>query len=184
MHSLSTQIGITCLAPKHYLGLCFNSPKEANAFAQKARQFSCALCELKFRSQSEIKRHRLAVHDKQRPFLCHEPGCNRNTKGFSRKDNFEVHVRNVHSVQPGDAGQSGKGGQLHPPSRTPKREHEMEDELRSRSRKDLIKVVLEERENCRIERRRREELEEELKNAKRRHEEREDMWLKILTTKN
>ncbi len=60
----------------------------------------------------------------------------------------------------------------------------MEDELRSRSRKDLIKVVLEERENCRIERRRREELEEELKNAKRRHEEREDMWLKILTTKN
>lgn len=40
-----------------------------------------------------------------------------------------------------------------------------------------------ERENCRLEKQRRQEVEEELKNLRQRYEEREDMWLKLLVTK-
>jgi hypothetical protein len=55
--------------------------------------------------------------------------------------------------------------------------------LKGYSRERLAKIVVEEREKCRSEQRRRQELEAELKTLRQRYDEREDVWLKLLMTK-
>jgi hypothetical protein len=44
-------------------------------------------------------------------------------------------------------------------------------------------MVMNEREKFKMEQRRRQEMEEELKNLRQRYEEREDMWLQLFMTK-
>ncbi len=63
--------------------------------------------------------------------------------------------------------------------RTEVREHGLE----GCSWEKLAEIVMNEREKCKIEKQRRQEVEEELKNLRQRYEEREDMWLKLLLTK-
>ncbi|KAF8848128.1 hypothetical protein BDZ45DRAFT_733128 [Acephala macrosclerotiorum] len=55
--------------------------------------------------------------------------------------------------------------------------------LEGYSWEELADMVINEREKCSMEQRMRQEVEEELKNLRQRYEEREDMWLKFLVTK-
>jgi hypothetical protein len=64
-----------------------------------------------------------------------------------------------------------------------RRETGEEDNLEGYSREKLTEMVMNEREKFKVEQRRRQEAEEELKNLRQRYEEREDMWLKLLMTK-
>jgi hypothetical protein len=65
----------------------------------------------------------------------------------------------------------------------PRRETGGEDSLEGHSREKLTEMVMNEREKFKVEQRRRQEAEEELKNLRQRYEEREDMWLKLFMAK-
>lgn len=55
--------------------------------------------------------------------------------------------------------------------------------MEGHSREKLTEMVMNEREKFKMEQRRRQEMEEELKNLRQRYEEREDMWLQLFMTK-
>lgn len=134
---------------------------------------------MSFKTQNDANRHKATVHDKTTPYFCRESGCRR-VKGFSRKDNFEAHLRNVHGIETNNC---GRGPALHSLSMT--RELEPEDtrkrdvSLRSLSRRELIEMFLKEREKCDVERRKRQELEAKLGEIRDKYEEREGMLLKL-----
>ena len=66
----------------------------------------------------------------------------------------------------------------------PRRETGEEDGLEGYSREKATEMVMNEREKFKMEQRRRQEAEEELKNPRQRCEEREDMWLQLFMTKD
>ncbi len=144
-------------------------------------RFVCDDCGDVFASQSDIDRHRSGVHEKNKPHFCDQPGCRRSKKGFTRKDNYEVHRRQVHKIK-GTVRHASRHGNSAPPSTT------LGDSISSggagewarHSRDELVEALIREQEKRRAEERRRRESEEELANLRRRYEEREDRWLRIL----
>jgi transposase-like protein len=146
-------------------------------------RFVCNQCNKAFQSQSDLNRHRSSVHDKSSPYHCYVQGCRRRQRGFSRKDNYESHLRHVHRKLPKDTNQVKRRGDNIVSQMDPTRETRAEFGLEGYSREDLIEMLMDEREKCRMEQRRRQEVEEELRNLRQRHEEREDMWLEFLMAK-
>jgi hypothetical protein len=110
-------------------------------------------------------------------------GCRRRQRGFSRKDNYETHLRRVHEKSSKDTNQVKRGNDSIVLQMGPRSETGEEVGLEGYSREELSEMVVNEREKCRMEQRRREEVEEELKNLRQRYEVRDDMWLKFLTAK-
>jgi hypothetical protein len=134
-------------------------------------------------SQKDVDRHRSSVHDKSATYFCYERGCRRSQKGFTRKDNYETHLRCVHKKLSKETNQvKGRDGNILS-QMGPRKETGEEDSLEGYSREKLTEIVMNERELFRMEQRRRQEVEEELKNLRQRYDEREDMWLKLLMIK-
>ncbi|VUC32752.1 unnamed protein product [Clonostachys rosea] len=52
-------------------------------------------CSFSAKTNRDMKRHDLAVHEKAAPFFCTYPGCIRE-QGFARKDSRDRHVKHVH----------------------------------------------------------------------------------------
>lgn len=142
----------------------------------------CGQCLRTFKTQNDANRHKASVHDKTTPYFCHEMGCRRVKKGFSRKDNFEVHLSNVHGIKSSSI--LNHAVVLDSPDTTqdsePKRTRHHHMGLRSLSRGQLIELVSKEREKCDTERRKRQELEAQISKMRDWYEEREAMFLKLL----
>lgn len=110
-------------------------------------------------------------------------GCRRQRRGFARKDNFEAHLRNVHKKLSMDTNQV-EGRRDNTVSQMSQMRETSEDfDLEGYSKEELIEMVMNERDKCRMEQCKRQEVEEELKSLRQRHEEREDMWLKVLAAR-
>ncbi|KAH7120593.1 hypothetical protein EDB81DRAFT_861675 [Dactylonectria macrodidyma] len=140
---------------------------------RRARKFSCPDCTLTFGSQNDVDRHRSSIHDRRRPHVCRVPGCRRAGKGFSRKDNLMVHLRDVHGTsamgQPRAEGIDGLEAK------------EFHDYVQGCPREELIQLALQQRARYEGERQRRQAAEEELVKLKKKCEERDDMWLNVLS---
>ena len=52
----------------------------------------CEHCELKFKRDSDLKRHVTSLHSSSRSFQC--PSCE---KAFSRKDTLKRHLESIHT---------------------------------------------------------------------------------------
>ncbi|CZR56834.1 uncharacterized protein PAC_06723 [Phialocephala subalpina] len=155
-----------------------SSQERATSELPKPKRFVCNYCSRRFRSQKDVDRHRTSVHHKSAPYLCSEQGCRRSRQGFTRKDNYETHLRHVHGKSPKNAQQLERSDGLVGQSKV-----STEEGLEGLSTEKLAEMVMNEREKLRMEQQRREQLEEDLRNLRRRYEEREDMWLKFLVTK-
>lgn len=58
-------------------------------------------CQMKFSTEKDRKRHKVTVHEKQRPHVCHicvKEGAEGKEGRFSRKDNLKIHIKKVHGV--------------------------------------------------------------------------------------
>jgi hypothetical protein len=148
-----------------------------------ANRFVCNHCSKPFKSQKDVDRHRSSVHDRSAIYFCSERGCRRSHKGFTRKDNYETHLRCVHKKSSKDTNQV-KGQAANILSQMdPRRETGEEDNLEGHSREKLTEMVMNEREKFKMGQLKRQEAEEELKILRQRYEDREDMWLKLLMAK-
>lgn len=148
-----------------------------------ANRFICSCCSRPFKSQNDVDRHRSSVHDKSAFYFCRERGCRRSHKGFTRKDNYETHLRCVHKKSSKDTNQvKGQAANIFSQMDSRKETRE-EDNLEGYPREELTGIVMKEREKFKMEELRRQEVEEELKILRKRYEEREDMWMKLLITK-
>jgi hypothetical protein len=145
--------------------------------------FVCSYCSKRFKSRNDVDRHRSSVHDKSTPYFCSEQGCPRSRKGFTRKDNYETHLRHVHRKLSKGANQIMRQD-INVVSHRGSRKEIRENGLEGCSWEKLAEIVVNEREKHRMEQRRRQEVEEELKDLRQRYEQREDMWLKLLLTKD
>ncbi|KAE9365582.1 hypothetical protein N431DRAFT_102141 [Stipitochalara longipes BDJ] len=146
-------------------------------------RFVCSSCSKPFRSQQDVDRHQSSVHDRSKPYVCRERGCRRSHKGFTRKDNYETHLRCVHKKSSKDMNQVKMQAANTFSQMEPRKQTGEEDNFEGHSREKLTEMVMNEREKCKMELLRRQEVEEELKILRQRFEEREDMWLKLLITK-
>ncbi len=143
----------------------------------------CSHCSRQFKSQTYVARHESSVHHKSTPYFCSEQECSRSRKGFTRKDNYETHLRRVHGKSSKGANQiKRRDGDVLSHIGTG-RETLVEDGLEGYSWEKLAAMAMNEREKFRMEQRRREEVEGELKNLRQRYDEREDMWLKFFIAK-
>ncbi|KAK5989283.1 hypothetical protein PT974_10794 [Cladobotryum mycophilum] len=140
-------------------------------------QFSCCFCPRQFKRRSDAKRHQRTVHEKRGQLLCPEQACPRPNRLFSRKDNLKAHLSKVH------------GKSLHGPSK--KREtydetvvvsercrqgsgsSRMQD-LETRTRPELMAMLLSQREEFWNERLKR--LEAELEILRRKGGQRHDLY--------
>ena len=50
---------------------------------------------MSFISRRDLRRHTIGTHDRAKPYLCNEPGCDHRT---SREDNVRRHKRLVHGI--------------------------------------------------------------------------------------
>lgn len=148
-----------------------------------ANRFVCSRCSKPFRSQKDVDRHRSSVHDRSATYFCPERGCRRSHKGFTRKDNYETHLRCVHKKSSKDADQVKAQAVNIVSQMDPRKEIGEEDNLDGHSREKLTEIVIKMREEFKMEKLRRQEVEEELKVLRQRYEEREDMWLRLLIMK-
>ncbi|EGU75941.1 hypothetical protein FOXB_13563 [Fusarium oxysporum f. sp. conglutinans Fo5176] len=121
---------------------------------RRTRKFFCSDCTLSFGSQNDVNRHRSSIHDRRRPYVCQVPGCRRGGLGFSRKDNFMVHLRDVHGTQAMD--QSLAEGIDKMGAR------ELSDYAQGCPREELLQLVLQQQATCERERQKRRAVEEEL----------------------
>lgn len=151
----------------------FTSPPEANHHLARThiKPHVCPHlpCRRGFSTAKDLKRHIKTVHipSSNRP-KCLEPGCSRNGKPFSRQDNYVKHLREVHKQSIGRSRNSVErttdvdasaftpdqdGTPVAGCSKGQKRHRAVEtddeqDELESRSREDLIRLVREGRSKC------------------------------------
>ena len=67
--------------------------------ARHKLQFSCTTCDWRFGSRSDLERHESTVHWQGTSPLwyCTNMSCRRRGRGFSRRDNFTKHMRDVHN---------------------------------------------------------------------------------------
>ncbi|KAH8880274.1 hypothetical protein GQ53DRAFT_774288 [Thozetella sp. PMI_491] len=116
-----------------------------------------------------------------------------NKKGWSRKDNYERHMRTVHgpAATPrrlqclSDSNELENEAEPSTADRGKKlKTRESEDELMDLSREELVERLKEEMTKSCEEKEKREKLEEEIRTIRRRNEEREDMLLKLLARTN
>lgn len=147
-------------------------------------RFSCKNCGKSFQSQKDVDRHQSSVHDKSATHFCYEQGCSRFEKGFTRKDNLEAHLRRGHRKLSKNANRV-KGQDRNTLSEIVDPEKEIGEgvDLEGYSREQLTDMVVNERERFKMEKQRRQEVEEELKSLRQRYDEREDMWLRLFATK-
>ncbi|KAK4454084.1 hypothetical protein QBC34DRAFT_394212 [Podospora aff. communis PSN243] len=171
---------------------------------QDNRRHACSQCTSRFTTAKDLDRHVRTVHHKHNPgeevLICHEKGCNRKGRPFSRKDNYLKHVRKVHgkgdtwtekrssstddieSVEPDDDLPTPPplARETHPHPRLRRGKRKLDalgcDDLDDLSRGELVELVLEMRQKCR-------KLEEDLRADRKRQETREDMWLKAMLGK-
>src|SRR5436190_2025152 len=68
-----------------------------------ARLFHCSKCDMKFGAKKDLLRHQRTIHGDGTPatWYCTHPGCKRQSKAFSRKDNLDKHLREVHLANNG-----------------------------------------------------------------------------------
>lgn len=158
--------------------LASNSPlMESIKSPNPTNRFVCNQCGKGSRSQKDADRHWRTVHEKSTPYFCHEAGCRRSVRGFSRKDNYEKHLHNVHR-------KSSKSRNTGFALRREGKESTVTDHgLEGYSQQQLVDMLRAEREKCRNQQGELQEVKDELMKLKSRIEEREDMWLKVLVAK-
>jgi len=67
---------------------------------------------LSFTSRKDLNRHGRSIHSKSVVFFCSVEGCRRQKEGWSRRDNYIRHMRQVHGV---NIEANGKRGSRSPP---------------------------------------------------------------------
>lgn len=178
--------------------------------AQKhTRPHECPRCRRRFGAAKDRDRHMQTVHRDAAARLpeilvCDEVNCRRQGRPFSRRDNYIKHLRDVHSVQcrgrsedvrrrrsspegsceleSCDEEVAAMGGDAKLFGRDQRRGKRKaadlhEEDLESIPRDGLIRLLRQEKQKTR-------RLEEEIKADKRRYEQREDLWLKLVATKD
>jgi len=142
-----------------------------------SRRFRCGDCNCSFKKKSDVERHESSVHHHLAPFFCREPGCTR-VKGFTRKDNYNTHLRTVHQVSKDGSAFRGLGD-IQQTHETLRREDKVKM-FEGCSKRELVYLIMHETEKYENERERRMCVEDELRKIQQRSEEREDMWLNTL----
>lgn len=80
------------------------------------RRYECTLCEASFNLQADLRRHRIGVHAEEGAnFICQNPGCATPGKGYSRKDDFQRHVKRRESLAGKGKGHARKAIVMRPP---------------------------------------------------------------------
>ncbi|RYP70881.1 hypothetical protein DL771_005131 [Monosporascus sp. 5C6A] len=158
--------------------LASNSPRvESVKPSNPINRHICDQCGKGFRSQRDVDRHRRSIHEKSTPYVCHEAGCRRSGRGFSRRDNYKKHLLKVHR-------KSSKFGSTSFALRREGKESTVTDHgLEGYSRRQLVDILMAEREKCQNQQKELQEAKDELMKFKSRIEQREDMWLKVLVAK-
>lgn len=110
-------------------------------------------------------------------YFCPRPDCRRAVRGFPREDNFRAHLLRVHGLLIEGFGPSSQDET----EETRQDEQTIGDDIRELSWEQLAELVANERSLRLSEEGKRQKLEEELLQLKRRMEEREDLWLKALS---
>ena len=145
--------------------------------ATRIKRHSCDRCGMSFGSRKDVDRHRRSIHEKSTLYVCYETGCHRSGRGFPRKDNYEKHLRNVHQ-------KPSKSGNTRLPSRREGKEPDLtEHGLEGYSRRQLVDMLVVERQQSRNQQKELQAVKGELMKLKNRLEQREDMWLKVLVAK-
>ncbi|GAB1314661.1 hypothetical protein MFIFM68171_04871 [Madurella fahalii] len=136
-------------------------------------------CGKGFQSQKDVDRHRRCIHEKSTPYVCREAGCRRSSRGFSRRENYETHLLNVHR-KPSKSGSTSFAVRREgkEPSSTA-----TDHGLEGYSRGQWADILLAEREKCQIQQEELQEAKAELMKLKGRIDQCEDMWLKVLVAK-
>ncbi|SPN98762.1 uncharacterized protein DNG_01803 [Cephalotrichum gorgonifer] len=95
--------------------------------ARHSRRFTCSACATKFGTKNDLQRHRATVHGQRSAdaWFCDDPTCKRRDRGFSRKDNFMKHLRDVHGRVDSDSRASSRSPSV--PSTGGKRKRVDED---------------------------------------------------------
>lgn len=94
--------GLTQVRSSHLLPLLdkfITKPEPRKHSARHNLRFSCSMCDWKFGTRSDLERHESTVHSQgaARQWYCTDPSCRRGGRGFSRRDNFRKHMREVHN---------------------------------------------------------------------------------------
>jgi uncharacterized C2H2 Zn-finger protein len=152
-------------------------PIESVTPATRIRRHTCGRCGVSFRSRKDVDRHHRSIHEKSTPYVCYEAGCHRSGRGFPRKDNYEKHLRNVHQKH----SKSSNAGIYY--RREGKESDLTEHGLEGYSRRQLVDMLVAERQQCRNQQNELQAAKDELMKLKNRLEQREDMWLKALVAK-
>ena len=118
---------------------------------------------------------------KLKPFPCEILDCPRRINAFTRKDNLQAHLREVHGVSSKDDGGDETAGNNQRRQEPPDNSGRIIDNLVNCSREELLQMVQLEQEKRRLEESKREQAENELAKLRQRFDEREDMWLTLIS---
>ena len=81
-------------------------PSSPNAPSPNSTRHACLHCPSTFARQGDLRRHeKIHFPERHRKYHCREQGCNRNgRKGFTRRDKWRDHVKNVHGLEEDEIG--------------------------------------------------------------------------------
>ena len=139
------------------------------------RKYACASCDRSFEKKSDLRRHENSLHDKKQMLFCQFPGCNRATRGFSRKDNYDQHLQS-HRATGQEPSTSKHTLRRRPVEVFP----ENGQDFSRMSRAEVISMLQESERRLALEEEGRRRAEEELARLKARYDRLEEMCFKLM----